>query len=165
MQKLAGYIIFSVLLVLLQTTVIRYLTIEGITPDIVLLWIVYIAIREGQTPAIVAGFVLGLLVDLLSGNDGMMGLSALSKTTVGFAAGFLYDETRTMQSLGSYRFPLLILGISLLHNIIYFVIILRGSSYGWPAPLVQYGFPTSVYTAALALLPMFAFARKGRSLL
>jgi len=40
-----------------------------------------------------------MVVDLLSGADGMLGLSALAKTIAGFVAGYFYNENKTLQTL------------------------------------------------------------------
>jgi rod shape-determining protein MreD len=153
-------IALSLLILLLQTTVVRFLSIQGIVPDIVLLWIVYLAIRRGQVTATVAGFLLGLTLDLISGPDGMVGLAALTKTLSGFLAGYFYNENKTQQTLGGYQFIMIVVMASLVHNAIYFFLFLQGSGLLWSEMLMRHGVPTTVYTVAVGLLPMFAFARK-----
>ncbi len=160
MKRTAFYIAASLFLVLLQTTLFRYLAIETVVPDILLLWIVYIALREGQIAGTLAGFCIGLALDMLSAGDAMLGLSALAKTVGGFIAGYFYNENKTFQTLGGYQFVLIVVVVSIVHNLIYFIIFLQGSDIGWWKTVVVYGFLTSLYTAAFGLLPMFAFARK-----
>jgi rod shape-determining protein MreD len=164
MRRSSGYILLSVLFVILQTTLARYLAIESIAPDLLLLWIVYLALREGQIAATTAGFFLGLLVDLISGRDGMLGLAALSKTVAGFVAGYFYNENKIMQMLGGYQFVLVVAIASIVHNVLYFIVLLQGTEVGWLDAVVFYGLPTTAYTAALALLPMFVFSRQASRL-
>lgn len=164
MRQSAGYILISILIVLLQTTLARYLAIESIAPDLLLIWIVSLALREGQSTATVAGFFLGLLFDLISGKDGMLGLAALCKTVAGFAAGYFYNENKIVQILGGYQFVLVVAVASIVHNVLYFIIFLQGTEVGWLDAVVLYGFPTTVYTAALALLPMFVVSRRSSQL-
>ena len=164
MRRTSGYILFSVLMVLLQTTLARYLAIEGIVPDLLLIWVVYLALREGQAAATTAGFFLGLLVDLISGRDGMLGLAALSNTVGGFVAGYFHNENKIVQLLGGYQFILIVAVASIVHNVLYFIIFLQGTEVGWLDAVVLYGLPTTVYTAALALLPMFVFSRRSARL-
>ncbi len=165
MRQATGYIfLLSCLLVLLQTTIVRYLAVETIGPDIVLIWIVYLALREGQATATTAGFFLGLAVDLLSGSESMIGLAALSKTMAGFTAGFFYNETKAQQILGGYQFPLITAVVaSLVHNILYFIMFLQGTDVGWLDAVTMYGLPSAAYTAALTMIPMFVFARRVRT--
>jgi rod shape-determining protein MreD len=164
MRQSAGYIVLSILFVLLQTTLARYLAIETIAPDLLLIWVVYLALREGQVAATTAGFFIGFLFDLISGKDSMLGLAALCKTVAGFAAGYFYNENKISQILGGYQFILVVAVASTIHNVLYFVVFLQGTEVGWLDAVVLYGFPTTVYTAALAFLPMFVFSRRSSRL-
>jgi rod shape-determining protein MreD len=154
-------IALTLMVVLLQTTIAQYLAVAGFSPDIALIWIVYLSIRRGQITGTVAGFLVGLVLDLLSGNDGMLGLAALSKTVGGFTAGYFFNENKTVQTLGSYRFILIILSVSLVHNLIYFIIFLQGSGAHWWQAILLYGVPAALYTAAVGLIPTFVFARRA----
>ena len=161
MRQSSGYILLSILFVLLQTTIARYLAIENIAPDLLLIWVVYLALREGQSTATTAGFFLGLLFDLISGKDGMLGLAALCKTVAGFAAGYFYNENKTLLTLASYRFLLIVLLVSVLQNTVYFIIYAQGSEISLLRAVFQVGLATAFYTTTWTLLPMFAFARKA----
>ena len=153
-------ILLSVVVLVLQTTIVRFLSIQGIVPDLVLLWVIMIAIRRGQIPATIAGFLLGLALDLISGPEGVLGLTALTETVGGFLAGYFYNENKILQTMGGYQILLITALISLIHNVLYFLVFLQGSGLGWLSILASYGIPTTVYTTAIAILPMFAYARK-----
>lgn len=146
---------------LLQTTLAHFISIAGIVPDLVLLWVVGVAVRRGQIPATVTGFALGLMLDLLGGPDGMLGLSALAKTIGGFVAGYFYNPNKTLQTLGGTQFLLIVFVASAAHNIVYFLVVLQGLGLSWGTMLFRYGLPATAYTIAVALLPMFAYARKA----
>lgn len=160
MKRISGYVFVTILLLIIHTTLIRFLAIGGIAPDILLVLVAYIAVREGQIRATVAGFLIGILVDLISGSGGMLGLSALSMTLAGFVAGYFYNENKVLQNLGSYRFLIIIGAAALLHHTVYFLIFLQGSSLGVDAMILRYGIAAAVYTTALGLLPMFVYARR-----
>jgi rod shape-determining protein MreD len=164
MRQSAGYILLSILLVLLQTTLVRYLAVDTVAPDLLLIWVVYLALREGQNAGTTAGFFIGLLFDLISGKDGVLGLAALCKTLAGFVAGYFYNENKILQILGGYQFILVVTVASIVHNVLYFIVFLQGSEVGWLDAVVLYGLPTTLYTAALALLPMFVFSRRSSQL-
>lgn len=153
-------ILLTLLIILLQTTLVRFLAVGGLEPDIVLVWIVFYALRRGQISGTIAGFASGLLLDLLSGADGMLGLAALSKTVAGFLTGYYFNENKTLQTLGSYRSVLILAGMAFVHNLIYFTIFLQGTDVGVWGTLALYGIPSAAYTAAIGLLPMFAYARR-----
>jgi rod shape-determining protein MreD len=160
MQRTVSYSFLSLLFLVFQTVLVKFLVIGEIVPDIILMWIVYIAIRDGQIPATTAGFFLGIIMDMLSGQDGMLGVAALSKTVAGFVAGYFHNENKTLQTLSSYEFLIAIAVASFVHNVIYFVIFLQGTTIGLSGAVFRYGVPTTLYTTALGLIPMFAFARK-----
>jgi rod shape-determining protein MreD len=161
MRQILIDVALTILFILLQTTIARYLAVAGLSPDIALIWIIYLSLRRGQITGTVAGFFTGLVLDLLSGSDGMLGLAALSKTVGGFTAGYFFNENKTLQTLGSYRFILIILSVSLVHNLIYFIIFLQGSGVHWWQAILLYGVPAALYTAAVGLIPTFVFARRA----
>ena len=107
-----------------------------------------------------AGFFIGLATTITGTSESMFGLSALAKTLTGFIAGYFYNENKTFNTLGGFQF-IVVVGISsLVHNVLYFIIFLQGSGLSWWQSVLSYGIPTTAYTTILALLPMFAFARK-----
>lgn len=114
-HRLRGALMVFVLLVI-QTTFLPFFSVGGFLPDLVLIWLVYTAIRRGQVEATVAGFVVGLAEDLLATQ--LFGLAALSKTVAGFFAGYFHNENKTDQTLGSYQFVLIVGLGSLVHNFI-----------------------------------------------
>jgi rod shape-determining protein MreD len=150
----------TLLFVVLQTTLAQELAVSGLAPDLAMIWIVSLALRRGQVAGTLAGFSTGLLLDLTSGADGMLGLAALATMAGGFTAGYFYNENKTLQTLGSYRFILILLFSSLVHNLIYFIIFLQGSGVHWWQAILLYGVPAALYTSAVGLLPMFVFARR-----
>jgi rod shape-determining protein MreD len=163
MRRAIGYILLSIVLLVFSTTLLEFLAIYSIVPDILLIWIVYLAIKEGQLAGMVTGFLIGLTFDLLSGPDGMLGLSALTKTFAGFLAGYFYNENKTFQTLGGYQFLLAVGFVTLMHHAIYFLIFLQGTDIGWGRTILLYSIPDTLYTTAVSLLPMFAIARKHLS--
>jgi rod shape-determining protein MreD len=151
------YALITVALFVLQSTFVRFIAIENITPDLLVIWIVYLALRYGQIHATAAGFLLGLIMDIISGS--FLGLSALSKTVCGFASGYFYDESKAAQILATYRFAVMVFFASLIHNLIYFTIVAQGSELPLWRTLVLFGLTTSLYTSAVSLLPIFGFSR------
>ncbi len=158
MWKHVKYLFISLIFIVIQIETASLLSLEGITPDILTIWIVYIALQKGQIPATIWGFCIGLIFDFAVGN--FIGLSALSKTVVGFAAGYFYGENKALISLGSYRFVLVVLIVSFIHNTVYFTVFTLGSEVTVLKAIFQIGLATTFYTAALTLLPMFVFSRK-----
>lgn len=158
MERYLRTSLVALLLLLLQTTFVPYLSVDGYGPDLLLIWVVYIAIRRGQVEAAIAGFLIGLLQDVTTTQ--FFGLAALGKTVSGFAAGYFFNENKTAQTLGTYRFVLIIFLASLIHNILYYMIFFQGTEVSLVAATLQFSIVTGFYTSVLGLLPMFVFARK-----
>lgn len=147
-------------LLLLQTTFLPFLSVAGFLPDIFLIWIVYIAISRGQLEATITGFIAGLMQDAVTIQ--FFGLMALTKTIAGFIAGYFYNDNITEQTLGSYRFVLIVLLASFVHNIFFYGIFLQGMQDSVLLTMIEFSIASSLYTGILALLPMFTFVRKYR---
>ena len=71
-QALIAIFLFSA-----QTTWLEIFSFGGVTPDLILVWVVYCGVRCSRAGGIGAGIVLGLIQDGLSG--GLLGVNTLSK--------------------------------------------------------------------------------------
>lgn len=160
MKQFLSYGPLSLALLLLHLMIVPYLTLANVVPDIILIFVIYLAIREGRVPATIAGFCLGLLLDLLGGESSVLGLSALTKSVTGFAAGYSYSEGRAIQTLGSYRFLMVVGAGSLLHNALYFTIYLQGTSVSFFDAFFLHAVPGALYNVLITVIPMFSFSRK-----
>lgn len=93
----------------LQTTLSRLGVGNGTALDLVLIVVVYVAIKSGPSAGLLAGTVAGLIQDSLS--SGILGIGGLAKTMVGFLAGVLGSQFIVTAPLP--RFLLLIMGTAL----------------------------------------------------
>jgi rod shape-determining protein MreD len=120
----------------LQTTLATMVFRGGTAIDLVLIVVVYIAIKSGPSTGVLAGTVAGLLQDALS--SGVLGIGGLAKTIVGFASGVL--GTQFIVTAPLPRFLLLMAGTAL-HAVIfmglYSLLNLRQFSAPYPAVLAQ----------------------------
>lgn len=89
MSIVLKWIVFFILCIILQSTLISSVSILGISPDCVLLALFLLSIKHGTLPGIYVGFLLGLLQDLYS--PSILGQNALAKTVVGAIIG-LFNE-------------------------------------------------------------------------
>jgi rod shape-determining protein MreD len=93
-----------------QTTLAGYLFRGSSTAiDLVLIVVVYVAIKSGPVTGLLAGTVAGLIQDALSG--GILGILGLAKTLVGFLAGLL--GTQFIVTAPLPRFLLLVVATAL----------------------------------------------------
>ena len=145
-------------LLLLQTTFLPFIALGGYLPDLFILYLVYIALRRGQIEATISGFIIGLLQDIITPQ--FFGLAALSKTIAGFVAGYFFNENTAEQTLGSYRYVLLVALCSVVHDLLYFIIFLQGTGGSVFISTIEYTMGMTLYTCIISVLPMFFYSRK-----
>jgi len=92
-----------------QTTLAGFVFRGGTTIDLVLIVVVYVAIKSGPVTGLLAGTVAGLIQDALS--SGILGIGGLAKTIVGFVSGVL--GTQFIVTAPLPRFVLLALATAL----------------------------------------------------
>ena len=93
----------------LQTTLGSLLFRGNTAIDIVLIVVVFVAIKSGPVTGLLAGTVAGLVQDALS--SGILGIGGLAKTIVGFGSGVL--GTQFIVTAPLPRFLLLLLATGL----------------------------------------------------
>jgi rod shape-determining protein MreD len=111
--KLAATLAALAAALALQTTLTSYVR-ETAALDFVLIVVVYLSLTSGPITGVVAGSVAGLIQDALS--SGVMGIGALAKTLVGFAAGRL--GTQFIVTAPLPRFVVFV-GASILHATVF----------------------------------------------
>lgn len=161
MAQYFRYAVMVIVLTVLQTTVVPFIGLHGVTPDLLLIYVIIIALREGQIPGTVVGFVIGLFSDLAAGD--FIGLGALTKTIAGFVAGYFYNEATPLQSLGSSKFLWVVAIAGGIHNLIHHMFLLQGLSLPFTEIIVKFAIGTTIYTMAAALIPMLQYSSKYRS--
>lgn len=145
------YIVILVLLIFIQDQLIWLLSITKyqITPDIVIIMIAYIAVKEGQIFGTVTGFIAGLLLDILGGS--FLGLSAMSYAIAGFAGGYFYNP-ESEKYLIKFNFLWVAVVCALTSNFIYFNIFLQGSFLPFTDILLKYILPSTTYTVIISVI-------------
>ncbi|MHB8984398.1 MAG: rod shape-determining protein MreD [Eubacteriales bacterium] len=83
-MRFSTFLLLLVLL-LLQTTVLNFITIFGVKPDLVMLVVVFNGFLLGTREGAFLGFAGGIMEDLFTGS--YIGLNALSKMAAGYLAG------------------------------------------------------------------------------
>lgn len=96
-----------------QTTLTTYVR-ETAALDFVLIVVVYLSLTSGPVTGVVAGSVAGLIQDALS--SGVMGIGALAKTLVGFAAGRIGTQFIVTAPLPRF---VVFLGATVLHATVF----------------------------------------------
>ena len=128
----------------LQTTWIDFLEAYSLKPDLILLVLVYIALREGPLVAICMGFGVGFIQDVYHPAD--LGLNALSKSIIGFVVG--YGRSRIVADNIQVQIGLLF-GAVLFHDLIYYLATSAIDAIDVPYFWLRYGLGRAIYTALL----------------
>lgn len=150
-------VLSGIVLFILQLLFAPLIGVFEFTPDLLIIWLVYIGIRRGHIEATIAGFAVGLLQDSVTTQ--FFGLAALSKSLAGFLAGYFFNESTSEQTLGSYRLLVATALVSLVHNIVYYGIFFQGREENLIISVFEMTVGITLYTSMLAILPMFAFSR------
>lgn len=93
----------------LQTTLASLMIGDRTTVDLVLIVVVFVAIKSGPVTGLLAGTVAGLIQDALS--SGILGIGGLAKTIVGFGAGVLGSQFIVTAPLPRFLLLMLATGV------------------------------------------------------
>lgn len=152
------YLLFIPIL-LLQLTIIPYISFSDISPDFCLILLIYIALSKGQIKGTIVGFFLGLSIDLITG--GMVGAAAFSKTTAGFIAGYFYNENKIDINTNTLLFGLIILISAFIDNTIFsFFHTAIETEIPIYTVLLYNGFLPALYTSVVSLVIMIFFSKR-----
>jgi rod shape-determining protein MreD len=137
----------------LQTTMVPFINIFGVHPDLPLVALFFLGFRTGPMPALWAGFFLGLAGDLYS--PSILGQNTLSKTAAGFFAG-IFNE-RVMRVDAVVQMVLLLLTF-VVNDAVYLLVQLIKSG-GGTGGIAWHGIvltlPRALYSMLFALIPHF----------
>lgn len=138
---------------LLQSTVINYIAIGSVTPNLPLILCISMGLMRGRKSGLWTGFFSGLLIDLFYG--GVLGFYALIYMYVGYFSGYAcriyYDDDIKipviMVALGDLFYGLAFYGLQFL---------LRGRL-GFSTYLYRIILPEMIYTVFLTLIVYWIF--------
>ncbi len=103
-------------LLVIQTTLVPFVALNGVAPDLILILLVFYTLRNGQIFGTALGFIYGFLFDLITGS--LLGSTMLSKTLTGFVAGYFYNENKLDNYFKSYVFSFVVLLCSIIDSVV-----------------------------------------------
>ena len=138
------------LAVVLAQWLLSNLLLWGVMPDVVLLYVAYVALRRGRVAGAVTGFAAGLLMDLVV-NPSTLGINALLKTLMGFVVGLFQSEQGEHLRLTPVQAFVGALVVAVVHNGL--LTILLALDQGTRTPFLIFGLwlGGALYTAVVAL--------------
>lgn len=151
------YAVWLLIAALLQPTVMRWMEIFGIGPNIFLIFVIAAALIRGKRAGAVCGLVFGLVLDMLVGR--MIGVNALIFMYAGFLVGILCE--RFISGTESLTAAVIIFSMSLLCGIVYYIAYsMVWGDIGFFKGIFRVVLPEALYTGVLGLL-LFAPIRKS----
>ena len=156
-QYILSFILFFPVL-LIQITVIPFLSIGSVIPDLILILLVYFSITQGQIYGSVLGFIYGLLFDIITGS--LIGSTMIAKTIAGFTAGYFSSENKKEQYLVAYNFALIVLLCAIIDSTInaFFSSIELNSSIF--LLFFEHSLLPAIYSAAISLMIMIFYPKR-----
>ena len=151
--------VILLILIVIQKTFVWYISLSqlNISPDFVIIALVYIGVREGKISGAIYGFTAGLLLDVLSGS--FLGLLSLSYAVATFIAGFF--QTDNERFLVRFNFIIAVFAISIISNLIYFGLFFQGTPIVFSKIILLYILPSSTYSTIISLVYIILPRKKG----
>jgi rod shape-determining protein MreD len=136
--------------VLIQLTVIPFVSIQDVVPDLLLITVVYFSILNGQIFGTITGASYGLIYDLISGN--LIGGNMLSKTVAAFIAGYFSGETKRDKYLYTYSFTIVVFISALIDSVIFSFFSVIDFNTNFLLTLLNHALMPSIYTSLVSIL-------------
>ena len=143
-NKYIRYLLLVMFITILHFFFVSFISIMDSTPDIFLVLVVWIAIKEGRLFGILAGFIIGLYFDFITGD--IIGINALTKTITAFIASGYHKKDTTKQIVDEYKFIFVVAICTITHNLIYFLFFINISNQGFIMPYLKFSLIVTFYT-------------------
>ncbi|MCR5610992.1 MAG: rod shape-determining protein MreD [Clostridiales bacterium] len=139
----------------LDTVFFNMLNLYGIRPDLTLAVIVSLGVLAGSGPAAAAGFITGLIADVLFNK--IVGLTALSYMLSGFIAGFFYRKFYADNII--IPTVLLLICFFVKEHVFLFASLLAGARPNYFMTLITYILPSLLLTGGTVILVHLFFKK------
>lgn len=139
------------IVIICQVTVSDFFSIKGISPDFILIYLIFFSFKDKRTSSTITGFLGGLFQDLLG--SGFIGISSLSKSVTGFFVNLFQEKSKIRKNILFYW--VLLLGC-FFHDVIFYMIYTMGTNFSFFEMLIRYSLPSTIYNFILGGLIYFA---------
>ena len=157
-MKTLFYTLCILLIVLLQTTILHYISIKGVMPNLVIVFIIVTAFMRGSAEGAAVGFFAGLAMDMMFGN--ILGFYALLGFYLGFSIGSM-NKGIFKENL------LLVIFFTFIFSIAYEVVVyvinnIMSGSINLLYPLTTIILPEAIYNSVISILIYPLILKAGR---
>jgi rod shape-determining protein MreD len=149
------YLLAFIVVAILQTTLMQAMAIKGISPDLVLIFLVFLSMKEGAMIGVYAGFFTGICLDVYSPQ--YLGIGSFAKSIVGYLTGLLDERNIKIDD----RYKLVVLCVaSILHDTITSIGV-YGAAITFNRLLLSDILPTAIYTTMFGGIILLVLIRRG----
>ncbi len=153
-MKFVTYATIFLIAYLIDANFIGLISIRGIRPDIILVFLIFVSLRETQISATLTGFVTGIVRDLLS--FGLLGLSSLVNSIVCFLVSYFRQPKGGISVL---QLAVIVFVITSIHDRLFQFIFLLGTNQQFFRSFLFFTLPKALYTTVIALIVHYLFQR------
>ncbi len=151
-MQIIFYLIWLLLLAILQPTLARGIELWGIAPNLILSFVIIAGFFRGKTEGAICGIIFGLLYDLLIGR--MIGVNSLCYLYLGYGSGILSER------FFSGRKRVAVMLVSAVATILaglfyYFARLAIHGDVGFVAAFFRIALPESLYNSGMSFLMCF----------
>jgi|YelNatPaOPRAMG01_1025707.scaffolds.fasta_scaffold04139_7 rod shape-determining protein MreD len=154
------YTIFGVVVLIAQKLGDDFFTISSVAPQFILLFIVYVSLKEGQMAGMINGFAAGLMNDLFTTH--FIGYTAFVGVIAAFVAGFFYKENDVELVGKTLSFSWVSILSIFIAQFFSLPLIQSGSDLNYFYVFLKFTFGVTIYTAVFSLIVIFSIGRKTR---
>ncbi len=158
-KKITGYVVIGLIAILLQKFLDSYASVELVSPQLVILFVVYLALREGQLFGTAGGFVAGLVNDLLVTH--FIGFTSFVGVLAGFISGFFYKESEVELAAKTLSFAW-VSAVALFISELVALPIIAAGELNYLYAFLKFTLGTTVYTSVIAMIIVFVTGKKSR---
>jgi rod shape-determining protein MreD len=151
--KYVLYALAAILIAFFHVVLSNLIAIGGITPNLMIILVVWITLKRGQFVGLFAGFLGGMIYDIVTMD--VIGTNALSQTVMAFVTGFFYREGKEEHTVKSMKFLGILFFACLVHNLIYYFFYIKLSDLSFWNFFFKYGIAGSLYTTVIGIFAMF----------
>lgn len=139
------------LAVVLLQWFLSHLELWDVWPDVVLLYVAYVALRRGRMAGAATGFGTGLAMDFLVTPE-VMGINTILKTLMGFVVGLFQSESGEYLRLTPIQAFVGALVIAVVHNGLMTIVLALDQNTRTPFLIFGLWLGGALYTSVAALV-------------
>jgi rod shape-determining protein MreD len=158
LNKIIKVIILFIPAIIIQLVAVPLISISGIGPNIIVIFLVYFTLMNGQIFGTILGFICGFIFDLISGS--VFGVSMLSMTISSFIAGYFYNEPKIEVTTTSFFFVFIVFLCASIESLVFSAVSSSTPDFNFIFLMVEGGILPGIFTAALSVFKIIFTKRK-----